>query len=79
MSDSTPSSDGWLDLADDLQAHGVPERRAEVVALVENGLTHAQVTDELGLGSRSEVSRHLKYYREDLANARWLTEYAPDV
>lgn len=74
------SDDIWRELADELIEHGIPERRAEVVALVANGRTHAQVADELNLSNRSAVAVHLDRYRnEDLPHARWVAENAPEV
>ena len=73
-------SDSWRDLADKLSRHGIPKRRAEVVALIEKGRTHAEVADELELAHRSAVSVHLYRYRnQDLPDARWLVQNAPEV
>jgi len=73
-------SDDWTELAAELSEHGVPQRRAEVVALVRHGRTHAEVADELGLSGRSGVAVHIDRYRnQDLPNARWLVENAPEV
>jgi len=73
-------TDDWQQLAKELSEHGVPQRRAEVVALVSKGRTHSEVADELGLSDRSAVSVHLTRYRsQDLPNARWLVKNAPDV
>lgn len=77
----------WQDLADQLQAHGIPETRAKVVALIATDHTHADVQDELGLSSAGQVSNHVKRYRDDdlgtarerLENARWLLEEAPQI
>lgn len=73
-------TDNWIELAEELSEHGVPQRRAEVVALVSNGRTHAEVADELGLSNRSAVAVHVDRYRnQDLPDARWLAENAPEV
>lgn len=70
----------WKSLADKLSQHGIPERRAEVIALIETGRTHTEVADELGLSHRSSVSVHVDRYRnQDLPDARWLAENAPEV
>lgn len=73
-------TESWRELAEKLSQHGVPKRRAEVVALIEKGRTHAEVADELGLSNRSAVAVHVNRYRnQDLPDARWLAENAPEV
>ena len=73
-------SDDWMQLAGDLSNHGIPQRRAEVVALISHGRTHAEVADELGLENRSAVAVHIDRYRnQDLPHARWLVKNAPEV
>ena len=83
MSDTSTDTDtdDWQALAQRLQDHGdVPERRAEVVALVAAGRTHAEVADELGLEHRSNVAQHVKRYRtQDRAAAVWLAEHGPEI
>ncbi len=74
----------WQARADELHAHGIPERRAAVVAMVEAGLTYREIAAELGFGSdnddESQVATHVKLYRtEDLPNARWLAENGPEI
>lgn len=78
---SESDTDDWRALAADLHEHGgVPERRAEVVALLACGRTHQEVQETLGLSSRGQVSVHVEAYREeDLPAARWLAEHGPDV
>ncbi|WP_058366942.1 hypothetical protein [Haloparvum sedimenti] len=62
------------------QKGGVPEKRAQVVALVEADRTHAEVADVLDLTNRSEVATHVNRYRnQDMAQARWLSEHGPDI
>jgi hypothetical protein len=74
------SKSDWRGLADRLYDHGVPRKRARVVALIHCGRTHSQVADELGMSNRNEVSTHVRRYRtEDLPNARWLAENAPEI
>lgn len=73
-------TENWRELAEKLFQHGVPKRRAEVVALIERGRTHAEVADELGLSNRSAVGVHVDRYRnQDLPDARWLAENAPEI
>lgn len=70
----------WRQMADKLSEHGVPQRRAEVVALLSSDHTHADVQETLGLSNRSEVAVHVDRYRtQDLPNARWLAENAPEL
>lgn len=75
------ATEGWEDLAERLQERGgLPRRRAEVVALLATGRSHADVQDELGLSSRGQVSNHVARYREDdVPQAEWLAEHAPEV
>lgn len=64
----------------ELQAHGVPERRAEVAALREQGLTYSEIVEATGSSGpnhRGDVSKHLQKYDRQVRNARWLAENAP--
>lgn len=70
----------WRERADELNDRGdVPERQAEVVALVEQGKTHAEVKEQLELETRREVSTHVSRYRESRDETEWLAEYGPEV
>jgi hypothetical protein len=71
----------WRSLADDLEAHGVPPKRAEVVALVATGHSYSEIAerDDIALSSRGGVSNYVEDYREQLVDAAWLVEHAPDV
>lgn len=63
----------------ELTAHGVPERRAEVVALRERGLTYSEIvaaTGDTGPNHRGDVSKHLQRFNEQVGNARWLAANA---
>lgn len=81
MSETT--ADDWRDRAEQLTEHGVPQQRAKVVALRERGRTYSEIAAELGFGEggedRSQVTRHLNAYEEQLENSEWLVEHAPDV
>lgn len=66
----------------ELQDHGVPERRAEVVALRERGLTYSEIveaTGDRGPNYRGDVSVHLRKFNEQVYDARWLAENASIV
>lgn len=77
-SDETEQS--WEDRAAELQEKGgVPKRQAEAVALLEEGCTHQEVTDELGLEKRSEVSTHVRRYRDNRGEVEWLASFGPDI
>lgn len=70
----------WRDVATALQAHGVPERRAEVVALkARRGLSHREICDELGIKGPGNVTDYLDAYREQVQNSQWLADNAPIV
>lgn len=63
----------------ELEAHGVPERRAEIAALREQGLTYSEIVEATGThgpNHRGDVSTHLQRYSEQIWNARWLAENA---
>jgi len=66
----------------ELEAHGVPERRAEIVALREQGLTYSEIveaTGSRGPNHRGDVSTHLQRYNEQIQHANWLVENAPEL
>ncbi len=66
----------------ELEAHGVPERRAQVVALREEGLTYSEIVDATGAegpNHRGDVSTFLKKFNEQVHDARWLVENADVV
>lgn len=66
----------------ELEAHGIPERRAEIAALREEGLSYSEIvaaTGKRGPNHRGDVSRHLQRYNEQLQNAHWLAENAPHL
>lgn len=69
----------WRALAADLNEHGVPPKRAEVVALVATGHSYSEIADrdDIGLSSRGGVSNYVEDYREQLADAEWLLANAP--
>jgi hypothetical protein len=63
----------------ELEAHGVPERRAEIAALREQGLTYSEIvkaTGGEGPNHRGGVSNHLQRYNEQVNQARWLAANA---
>jgi hypothetical protein len=63
----------------ELRDHGVPERRAQIVALREQGLTYSEIVDATGddgPNHRGDVSTHLKRFNVELGNAQWLAENA---
>lgn len=63
----------------ELEAHGVPERRAEIAALREQGLTYSEIvkaTGSDGPNHRGGVSNHLQRYNEQVNQARWLAANA---
>ena len=78
MSETAP--DGWRERARELHERGgVHERRAEVAALAEQGLTNQEIADTLGLDSRGSVWQHIDWYRDDRDQAEWLAEHGPEL
>lgn len=70
----------WEERAAELHEKGnVAKRQAQVVALIETGRTHQEVKDELGLDNRSEVSTHVRRYRENRDEVEWLADFGPDI
>jgi len=70
----------WQERAEELHEKGdVAQKQAKVVALLETGKTHRGVKEELGLEDRSEVSTHVRRYREDREEVKWLAEHGPEV
>jgi hypothetical protein len=77
---SEADGEEWERLAARLHEEGgIPERRAEIVALVATGHTHAETKERLGLSSRGNVGRAMVEYRQRRAEAEWLAEHAPDI
>lgn len=69
----------WQQRAEELhEKGGVPERRAEIAALREQGRTYQEIVDATDINYTSNVSQHLDAYREQLEEARWLVENGPD-
>lgn len=79
MSEAAAEAD-WRERARELHERGgVPERRAQIVALAERGLTNAEIADELALDSRGSVWVQIDRYRDERDAAAWLAEHAPDI
>ena len=80
---SETAIEDWRDRAAQLCEHGVPEQRANVVALREHGHSYGEIASELGFGGdnddRSQVKYHLDAYRDERDDAEWLIEYGPDI
>lgn len=63
----------------ELRDHGVPERRAEIVALREQGLSYGDIVEATGAegpNHRGDVSKHLQAFNRQVGNAKWLAENA---
>jgi len=70
----------WEERAEELhEKGGVAQKQAKVVALIETGRTHQEVKDELGLDKRSEVSTHVRRYRDNRDEVEWLAEHGPEI
>lgn len=86
----TASGDHWVsvrpievvDRIAALRRNGVPERRAEVVALREQGLSYGDIVDatgDRGPNHRGDVSKHLQAFNDQVENAKWLAANADAV
>ena len=65
--------------AAELRRHGVPERRAQIVALRERGLSYGDIVEATGAegpNHRGDVSKHLQAFNRQVGNANWLAENA---
>jgi len=70
----------WEERAEELhEKGGVAQKQAKVVALIETGRTHQEVKDELGLDNRSEVSTHVRRYRNNRDEVDWLADHGPEI
>jgi transposase len=70
----------WRERARELSEHGgIPERRAQAVALREQGLSYQAIADRLGLSDRSSIRKQVETYRETRADSEWLVEHGPQL
>ena len=70
----------WDERAEEVHKKGgVAKKQAQVVALIEAGRTHQEVKDELDLDNRSEVSTHVRRYRDNRDEVEWLANFGPDI
>lgn len=80
---SETATKDWRNRAAQLCEHGVPEQRANVVALREQGHSYSEIAAELGFGAgnddRSQVKYHLDAYRGQRADSEWLIENGPEL
>jgi hypothetical protein len=77
---SETAPDGWRERARDLHEQGdIPEGRAKIVALAEQGLTNEEIADELDLDSRGSVWIQIDRYRAERDEAEWLAEHGPEL
>lgn len=63
----------------ELTDHGIPERRAQLVALREQGLTYSEIveaTGDEGPNHRGDVSKQLQAFNAALGRATWLVNNA---
>lgn len=74
----THSSD---ELAERLVEHGVPEKRARVVALVAAGHSYREIADrdDVGVSVPGGVANYVADYRQQLEEAVWLAEHGPEL
>jgi len=78
--DTDAPDDDWHERARELyERGGVPERRSEVVALAEQGLTNEEIATKLGLDSRGSVWQRIDRYRTNREESEWLAEYGPEL
>jgi len=81
MSETEPED--WRERAAQLREHGVPDQRANVAALREQGRSYSEIASELGFGAdnddRSQVKYHIDAYRSHREDAEWLVEHGPTL
>jgi len=77
------TAEDWRERAAQLCEHDVPEQRANVVALREQGHSYNEIASELGFGAddddRSQVKYHLDAYRDQREDAEWLVDNGPEL
>ena len=80
---SETAAEDWRERAAQLCEHGVPDQRANVVALREQKHSYSEIASELGFGAddddRSQVKYHLDAYRDQREDAEWLIENGPEL
>lgn len=59
------------------QEGGVPERRAEAVALRERGKTYQEIADTLDLSGRGSAHEHVSEYEAQRERSQWLLANGP--
>lgn len=75
---SETETEDWHARAAELQEHGgVPPRRAEIVALREQGLTYRAIADELDLADHGSVRTQVVDYLEGRDESEWVLEHGP--
>lgn len=72
------SEQDWHDRAEQLhEAGGVPERRAQVVALREAGHSYGEIADALDVESASSMRLQVVEYLGQREDAAWLLDHGP--
>lgn len=74
----TMSEDDWRERAVELHEEGgVPERRAQAVALRESGHSYGEIADALDVESASSMRLQVVEYLDGRERAAWLLEHGP--
>lgn len=69
----------WRERAAELHDRGgVPKRRAQAVALREQGLTYRAIADELDVDHHSGMRTQVEAYLDQRDAAQWLLEHGPE-
>lgn len=74
MTDANPLPTPVRNRATDLsEKGGLPERNAEVIALVEAGHSYREIEDLIGI-DKSTIADHVSNYRDRLDGSEWLVD-----
>lgn len=76
---SDTEAEGWEAVADQLRAHGVPDRRAEIAARIDAGQSRSEVATAMGIESRGSVQNQVEEYRKTLENSKWLATHGVEI
>jgi hypothetical protein len=69
----------WEVRAEQLESNGVPTRRAQIVALLEDGRTNTEIVEEIDeINAKSNVSTAKSDYQDQFEESEWIAGFGPD-